>query len=156
MTSCSYSGSDIAVALLGRVPSDLRAWLGEVVEAPARLGRGRARVNVLEALDDPALFAPAFPGDSWEAWQVFLVALFGLAMDRTHRHTFRPERDWADTARSLRHAGCAARGSRKRSHCQVDQTLPARRPISLRKPVTPTLMASGGPERLIHFLCSSS
>jgi hypothetical protein len=38
-------------------------------------------VNILEALDHPALFAPLFPGGTWSTWRVFLAALFGLPMD---------------------------------------------------------------------------
>jgi hypothetical protein len=37
-------------------------------------------VNIADALDDPDLFAPLFPGSSWGAWRAFLVALFGLPM----------------------------------------------------------------------------
>jgi hypothetical protein len=38
-------------------------------------------VNLLEALDDPLLFAPHFRGDSWTKWRCFLRALFALPMD---------------------------------------------------------------------------
>jgi hypothetical protein len=38
-------------------------------------------LNVLEALDDPALFAPHFKGTSWGAWRAFLASLFALKMD---------------------------------------------------------------------------
>jgi hypothetical protein len=38
-------------------------------------------MNILAALDDPALFAPHFRGESWTAWRAFLAALFGLPMD---------------------------------------------------------------------------
>jgi len=36
-------------------------------------------VNILEALDDPHLFAPHFVGSSWAAWKGFLAALFALS-----------------------------------------------------------------------------
>ena len=39
-----------------------------------------AAVSILDALDDEALFAPHFKGDSWAAWRAFLAALFALAM----------------------------------------------------------------------------
>jgi hypothetical protein len=39
-------------------------------------------VNILEALDDPNLFAPHFKGDSWVGWKAMLGALFALPMDR--------------------------------------------------------------------------
>ena len=38
-------------------------------------------MNILEALDDPALFAPHFRGDTWGPWRAFLAALFALPMD---------------------------------------------------------------------------
>jgi phage terminase large subunit-like protein len=36
-------------------------------------------VNILQALDDPHLFAPHFVGSSWAAWKGFLAALFALS-----------------------------------------------------------------------------
>ncbi len=38
-------------------------------------------MNILAALDDPALFGPFFRGSSWDRWRVFLAALFALPMD---------------------------------------------------------------------------
>ncbi len=38
-------------------------------------------MNILAALDDPALFAPHFRGDTWSAWRAFLAALFALTLD---------------------------------------------------------------------------
>lgn len=38
-------------------------------------------MTIAEALDDPALFAPHFKGDTWRRWRVFLLALFALPMD---------------------------------------------------------------------------
>jgi hypothetical protein len=37
-------------------------------------------VNILQAMDDPALFAPHFRGPTWEPWRSWLAALFGLPM----------------------------------------------------------------------------
>jgi hypothetical protein len=37
--------------------------------------------TVLEAMDDPNLFAPFFRGDSWKGWRAFLAGLFALPMD---------------------------------------------------------------------------
>lgn len=53
-----------------------------------------APLTILEALDDPDLFAPHFKGESWKAWRAFLAALFGLPMDAEaleiyQRHTGR-------------------------------------------------------------------
>lgn len=38
-------------------------------------------MNILEALDDPELFAPHFKGGTWGPWRAFLAALFALPMD---------------------------------------------------------------------------
>ena len=38
-------------------------------------------MNIIQALDDPRLFAPHFRGGSWTAWRAFLAALFALPMD---------------------------------------------------------------------------
>ena len=37
-------------------------------------------LTILDAIGDPALFAPLFPGPSWAAWWALLAALFGLPM----------------------------------------------------------------------------
>lgn len=37
-------------------------------------------MNILAAMDDPALFAPAFRGGSWVAWRAFLRSLFALPL----------------------------------------------------------------------------
>jgi hypothetical protein len=51
-------------------------------------------VTLLEALNDPHLFAPLFVGPSWRPWKAFLTALFGLPLSDTdldlyRRHTER-------------------------------------------------------------------
>ena len=35
-------------------------------------------MNILEAMDDPALFGADFTGKSWEPWRVLLSSLFAL------------------------------------------------------------------------------
>jgi hypothetical protein len=37
-------------------------------------------MNILQAIDDKAVFAPFFRGATWDAWRVFLAALFALPM----------------------------------------------------------------------------
>jgi hypothetical protein len=37
-------------------------------------------MTILEAMDDPALFASAFTGPTWDRWKVFLAAVFGLPL----------------------------------------------------------------------------
>jgi hypothetical protein len=46
-------------------------------------------VNILECMADESLFAPFFRGKSWDAWKVFLAALFGLPMNANQLVTFR-------------------------------------------------------------------
>lgn len=38
-------------------------------------------MTILQAMDDPALFARWFRGESWRAWRAFLTLLFGLPRD---------------------------------------------------------------------------
>jgi hypothetical protein len=51
--------------------------------------------TIIEALDDPGLFAPHFRGGTWRAWRAFLAALFGLQMDDDQIELYR-----AHTART--------------------------------------------------------
>ena len=37
-------------------------------------------MNILQALDDPKVFAQHFRGSTWDVWRVFLAALFALPM----------------------------------------------------------------------------
>lgn len=37
--------------------------------------------TIIDALDDPALFAPSFKGDSWKGWRTILKAAMALPMD---------------------------------------------------------------------------
>ena len=38
-------------------------------------------MNILETVDDPALFGGMFPSKTWGPWRVFLAALFAIPMD---------------------------------------------------------------------------
>ena len=38
-------------------------------------------MNILDALDNPNVFAPHFRGGTWRPWRAFLAALFALPMD---------------------------------------------------------------------------
>ena len=46
-------------------------------------------MNILEALDHPALFGPFFKGDTWRPWRTFLAALFALPMSESEQATYR-------------------------------------------------------------------
>jgi hypothetical protein len=51
-------------------------------------------MNVIQALDDPKVFAPFFRGPTWNAWRTFLAATFALPMGKEqltifHQHTGR-------------------------------------------------------------------
>ena len=45
-------------------------------------------MNLLSAMEDPALFGPWFSSDSWASWRTFLKALFGLPMDAHEGHLY--------------------------------------------------------------------
>lgn len=45
-------------------------------------------MNILQAMDDRALFASHFRKDSWSAWRGFLAALFALPMSDTETQAF--------------------------------------------------------------------
>ena len=54
-------------------------------------------MNLLDAIDDPNVFAPWFKdGDTWQAWRAFLAALFGLPFDDDARAVFKEcaRRSW--------------------------------------------------------------
>ena len=38
-------------------------------------------MNILQSIDDPALFHGMFPSKTWGPWRVFLAALFAIPMD---------------------------------------------------------------------------
>jgi hypothetical protein len=46
-------------------------------------------VNIIECLDDPALFAGHFLGDTWGPWRTCLKALFGLPLDEAESALYR-------------------------------------------------------------------
>jgi hypothetical protein len=53
-------------------------------------------VNFLEALEHSVVFGPFFKGDTWQAWEAFAAAIFGLEMDEDaldiyRRHTGRQD-----------------------------------------------------------------
>jgi hypothetical protein len=50
-------------------------------------------VNLLQALDDPNLFAGHFKGASWAAWRAFLAALFGHRPKNASAEFRRPGED---------------------------------------------------------------
>src|SRR6516165_6422293 len=68
---------------------------------PASLGSGRMSgpgrrpaphrdISILDAMDDPNLFAPHFDNAAtWAAWRAFLAVLFGLQLDEQQRELFR-------------------------------------------------------------------
>jgi hypothetical protein len=46
-------------------------------------------VNIIQALESPALFAPHFASESWWPWKAALAALFGLPMTKKQAALFR-------------------------------------------------------------------
>jgi hypothetical protein len=45
--------------------------------------------TILDVVDDPQVFGPAFRGGSWTAWRAFLASVFGLPMDEAMRAIYR-------------------------------------------------------------------
>jgi hypothetical protein len=45
-------------------------------------------MNILDALDDPHVFGGLFRAGTWDAWRVFLAALFGLPMTEDRLATY--------------------------------------------------------------------
>jgi hypothetical protein len=50
---------------------------------------GLSPLTILEAVENPAWFGPCFEQCSWDAWKVFLAALFGLPMTDQQAALFR-------------------------------------------------------------------
>jgi hypothetical protein len=50
-------------------------------------------ISIIEALDDPALFRPWFPGTTWNAWRAILKAAFALPMTAEEIAFFRSVAD---------------------------------------------------------------
>jgi hypothetical protein len=48
-----------------------------------------APLNIIEAMDDPALFEPWFRGPTWNPWRVVLKAIFALEMTADEKAFFR-------------------------------------------------------------------
>jgi hypothetical protein len=46
-------------------------------------------MDILQAVNDPKLFAPWFDGDSWRAWETVLAASFGLPLTAEQETTFK-------------------------------------------------------------------
>ena len=46
-------------------------------------------MNILDALNDPEMFAPFFQGASWDRWRVFLAATSGLRLSDSEMEVFR-------------------------------------------------------------------
>lgn len=73
---------------------------------------GSKSLNILEALDHPALFGPHFRGESWQAWRVFLAALFGLPMDDEQREIYAEHTGRADPPAAPFKEACLVVGRR--------------------------------------------
>src|SRR6476469_7072058 len=42
-------------------------------------------LSIVDTFDDPTLFRPWFPGDSWNAWRTILKAAFAVPLDDSER-----------------------------------------------------------------------
>jgi hypothetical protein len=48
-----------------------------------------AALSIIEAMDDPALYAPWFPGSTWDGWRIVLKGIYGLPMTAEEAAFFR-------------------------------------------------------------------
>ena len=69
-------------------------------------------MNILDALDDPKVFAPFFRGSTWSAWRVFLAALFGLPLTSEQRALYTKHTGRTKTPRSPLHEAWLCIGRR--------------------------------------------
>jgi hypothetical protein len=49
----------------------------------------RKAPNIVQAMDHPKLFAPWFPGESWNGWRAILRAAYALPMTESEVDFFR-------------------------------------------------------------------
>lgn len=56
--------------------------------APTRASYSIDEITIIEALDDPKLFASWFPGESWNTWRAVLKAAYALPMTAADRELF--------------------------------------------------------------------
>jgi len=58
------------------------------VPATGAVRRTRLALNIIESMEDPALFHRWFDGDSWNGWKAVLKAAYGLPMSDEEREFF--------------------------------------------------------------------
>jgi hypothetical protein len=46
-------------------------------------------LNIIQTMDDPNVFAPWFPGATWDPWKVVLKGIFAIPMTPAERQFFR-------------------------------------------------------------------
>jgi hypothetical protein len=51
-----------------------------VSKAPAKATTTRKVPDIVAAMNHPKLFAPWFPGESWNSWRAILKAAYALPM----------------------------------------------------------------------------
>jgi hypothetical protein len=66
-----------------------------VSKAPAKATTTRKVPDIVAAMNHPKLFAPWFPGESWNGWRAILKAAYALPMTESEVDFFRKvaERD---------------------------------------------------------------
>jgi hypothetical protein len=69
-------------------------------------------VNIIDAIDDPLVFAKHFRGDTWNAWRVFLCALFGLPMSDEQLAVYRAHTGRSSPPTAPRQEGWLVAGRR--------------------------------------------
>lgn len=84
--------------MMTRVPPDLLRALcriDEGLEPPTETAAVPAwqSKTIIEAMDDPELFGEHFQGDTWDAWRVFIAAIFAIPLRDDQFETFQRQTD---------------------------------------------------------------
>lgn len=73
--------------------------------------------TIIEAMDDPELFGSHFQGETWDAWRVFIAALFAIPLHEEQFSVFRQATDRARQPDKVSHEAaliCGRRGGKSR------------------------------------------
>jgi hypothetical protein len=71
------------------MPAGRRSTSARAPAEPRPAPRAKPALNIIDALDDEALFKPWFRGESWDGWRAVLKAIYALPMTETERAFFR-------------------------------------------------------------------
>jgi len=73
-----------------------------------RLRSDPGMINIIEAMDDPALFKPWFAGETWDGWRTVLKAAYALPMSEEETDFFRTIAERDPPTKPVRELWCIA------------------------------------------------